>query len=114
MSFVTIHIEKAVFEVVDPRDVYYLEAEVDDTRVRLRGKRELVDVRPMDEVARAFARHGFVRIHRGWAVNLARVRQVRRREDGRDWEVRMQSPVNRILPVSREGWETLRKALGEG
>jgi len=29
MSFVTIHIEKAVFEVVDPRDVYYLEAEVD-------------------------------------------------------------------------------------
>jgi hypothetical protein len=28
--------------------------------------------------------------------------------------VRMQSPVNRILPVSREGWETLRKALGEG
>jgi hypothetical protein len=25
MSFVTIHIEKAVFEVVDPRDVYYLE-----------------------------------------------------------------------------------------
>jgi hypothetical protein len=45
---------------------------------------------------------------------IARVRQVRRREDGRDWEVRMQSPVNRILPVSREGWETLRKALGEG
>jgi hypothetical protein len=90
--------------------------------VRLRGKRELVDVRPLDEVARVFARHGFVRIHRGWMVNLARVSQVRRREDGcmhRGPEERgrprprMQSPVNRILPVSREGWEALRKALRE-
>jgi hypothetical protein len=29
MRFVTIHVEKAVFEVVDPRDVFDLEAEVD-------------------------------------------------------------------------------------
>jgi DNA-binding LytR/AlgR family response regulator len=114
VSFVTIHLEKAVWEVVDPADVYLLEAEGDNTRVRLRGKRELVDVRPLDEVAEAFARHGFVRVHREFMVNLSRVRQVRRREGGRDWEVPMQSPVNRVIPVSREAWETMKKALGEG
>jgi DNA-binding LytR/AlgR family response regulator len=110
MSFVTIHVENAVWEVVDPADAYLLEAEEDGTRVRMRGKQELVDVRSPDEIARVFALHGFVRIHRESMVNL---RQVRRREDGRDWEVRMQPPVNRVLPVSREAWRELRKMLGE-
>lgn len=36
-----------------------LEADLDDTRVRLRGRRDLIDLRPLDEVARAFAPHGF-------------------------------------------------------
>ena len=90
---VAIHLDKSVWDVVDPEDVYYLEAEEDNTLVRLRGKRELVDVRPLDEVAPTFVRHGFVRIHRSWLVNVARVRRVRRRKEGRDWEVRMQAPV---------------------
>jgi DNA-binding LytR/AlgR family response regulator len=85
MSFVTIHVEKAVWEVVDPADVYLLEAEGDNTRVR---------------------------ILREYMVNLARVRRVRRREDARDWEVRMQPPVSRVLPVSREAWPELKRVLG--
>ena len=110
---VAIHLDKSVWDVVDPEDVYHLEAEGDNTLVRRRGKRRLVDVRPLDEVAPAFLIHGFVRIHRSWVVNVARVAQVRRRKEGRDWEVRMQAPVNSVLPVSREGWLALQKALGE-
>ena len=36
--------------VVDPEDVYYLEAEGGETRVRLRSAKSLVDVRELREV----------------------------------------------------------------
>jgi DNA-binding LytR/AlgR family response regulator len=42
-----------------------------------------------------------VRIHRSFAVNLGRVRELRQRGDGAGWEVRLEPPVNRVLPVSR-------------
>ena len=35
-----------------------------------------------------------------WAVNLRRVREIRPMEDG-GWEVKLDPPVNRVLPVSR-------------
>ncbi len=48
-----------------------------------------------------FVPHGFLQIHREYVVNLRQIRQIRRRDDGRDWEVKLEPPVNRILPVSR-------------
>mgnify|MGYP006291182813 CR=1 FL=1 len=84
---------------MDPGEVYLLEAEGGETRVRMRGAEVLVDVRTFGELAERFAGHGFVRIHRSYAVNTARIRRVRPRE-GEGWEVKLDPPVNRVLPVS--------------
>lgn len=112
MARVALHVRDGLKEVVDPADVYFLQALEGGTRIRLRRARALVDVREFAELAPVFERHGFVRIHRGFCVNLERVRQIRRRAQGRDWEVKLEPPVNRVLPVSREAYTALLKRLG--
>ncbi len=87
--------------VVEPGDVYFLEAEGDDTLVRKRGRQPLRDLRKLGELSTFFAPFGFHRIHNEWMVNLQHVSEIRRRKTGPDWEVVMKPPVNRVLPVSR-------------
>ncbi len=98
---------------VDPADVYLLEAEGGETSVRTRRARALVDVRPLGELVELFLAHGFVRIHRSHAVNLARIRSIRPRH-GEGWEVKLDPPVNRVLPVSESRATELWQAFGEG
>lgn len=86
--------------VLDADDVYYLEAQGDETDVRLKGARRLRDVRSLGEVMDDLGPHGFVRIHRNHAVNPGRVREIRP-DDASGWEVRLEPPVNKVLPVSR-------------
>jgi len=45
-------------------------------------------------------------------VNLARIAEVRRRQKGRGWEVKLEPPVNRILPVSASAVKGLFEAFG--
>ncbi len=97
--------------VVDPADVYYLEAEGGETLVRLRSAKRLVDLRELGEVIPLFEPHGFLRISREAAVNLRRLRDIRIRPSGRDWEVKLEPPVNKVLPVSRAVLSTLWKAF---
>jgi DNA-binding LytR/AlgR family response regulator len=112
---VLLHVSDGLRELVNVDDVFYLEAVGDETRVRRRGARTLVDVRPLGELLPLFESHGFLQIHRSHAVNLRRIRQLRRRERGRDWEVKLEPPVNRVLPVSRDAYPSLVAALeGEG
>jgi DNA-binding LytR/AlgR family response regulator len=99
--------------LVDIDDVYYLEAEGGGTLVRLRGARTLRDVRRLPALLKLVESAGFVRIHRNHAVNLRRVREVRRQRDGVDWEVKLEPPVNRVLPVSRGSLKALLALLGE-
>jgi DNA-binding LytR/AlgR family response regulator len=75
--------------VVDLDDVYFLEASGTATLVRLR------DVRGVGELLAHLEDRGFVRIHRSYVVNLARVRELRL----------LDPPVNRVLPVSRTALE---------
>ncbi len=111
---VLLHLESGERRVVDPAEVYYLEVLEEATRVRLRSARALVDSRPAEEVMALFEPFGFLQIHREYAVNLRRLRTIRRRDNGRDWEVKLEPPVNRVLPVSRGALESLWKAFGEG
>jgi len=97
---------------VDPDEVYFLETAEGDTMVRLRSKRRLRDVREIRELMDVLAPHGFVRIHRSHAVNVRRVREIRP-VDGGGWEVRLDPPVNRVLPVSRREAPELFAAYGE-
>lgn len=111
MDRVVLHISDGLREVVDPQEVFYLEATDDETRVRRHGRKALLDVRSLGDLLPAFAPHGFVLIHRSYAVNLRRIRQIRKREDSRDWEVRLAPPVNRLLPVSRNAIPRLLATL---
>jgi len=99
--------------VLDPDDVYYLGARGGETEVRLRSCTPLVDVRPIGEVAPPFESFGFVRIHREHAVNITRIRLLRLQADGRDWELNLDPPVNKVLSIARDRLAGLRTALGE-
>lgn len=105
------HLQKQVFEAVDLEDVFILEAVGDETRVRLRGRKSKIDVRPIATICDRLGEGVFFRIHRSHAVNLDRVHLIRRRAAGRDWEVKMEPPVNRVLPVSRGSLEALIQAM---
>ena len=111
---VFLHLDDHRRRVVDPFDVYFLEADGGDTLVRLRGRRRKRDVRPLGEIERVFAPHGFVRVHSNHIVNARRILELRRRDEGRDWEVRLEPPVNVVLPVSRSKLRRLRELFGEG
>jgi len=54
-----------------------------------------------------------MRVHRSYLVNLERIREIRlRRGDPNDWEIKLGTPVNVVLPVGRGHVAALRKALG--
>lgn len=99
---------------VEPDEVFFLEAAGDETRVRTRGRRHLRDVRSLGEILARFPAGLFVQIHRSFAINAERVTEVRRRDSGRDWEVKLEPPVNRVLPVGRSRVRDLWAAYGEG
>ena len=97
------------WRAVDLEDVNFVEAEGDDSRVRLRSRRVLVDVRRLAELEELLAPVGFVRIHRSYLVNPARVLELRRRDGARGHEVVLEPPVNRVLPVSEVRLDALRE-----
>jgi len=97
------------WRAVDLDDVYLVEAEGDDCRVRLRSKDALPDVRRLSELEEILTPLGFVRTHRSYLVNPGRILELRRRGDARGWEVVMQPPVNRVLPVAEDRLGALRE-----
>jgi len=99
--------------VVDPADIYYLEAVGRTTLVRLRSANRLRDLRPCGDLATLLSSHGFLRIHRNHIVNLRRVLEVRQRGAGADWELCLEPPVRTVLPVSRQAIRWVRQAFGE-
>ena len=110
---VLLHLKASRLVVIKPHDVYYLEASGDETIIRRRGRKTLRDVRSLGEVMPAFELCHFHRIHDTWAVNLRRVREIRPQRDGRDWEVVMLPPVNRVIPVSRRRLPGLMRRFGD-
>ncbi len=108
-----IHLEPGLRQPVDPDEVFYLEAVGDETRVRTRSARTLTDLRRLGKLVEAFAPHGFLRVHRNHMVNLRRVSEVRRRPEGEDWELKLDPPVNRVLPISRDVLAEVWEAFGE-
>ena len=98
---------------IDPATVYYLEAAGDETIVRRRSARTVRDVRSLGELLPAFEPYGFRRVHRGFAVNLRRVREIKRRKEGDAWQLRMQPPVNRLLPIGPTHLAALWEAFGD-
>jgi hypothetical protein len=44
-------------------------------------------------------------------VNIARVHTLRLQADGRDWEVKLEPPVNLVLAIARDRLDALRAAV---
>ncbi len=82
--------------------------------MRLLSARRLRDVRAIGDLLEAVPGAGFVRLHRNHAVNVRHVLEVRRRSAQKGWEVKLEPPVNRVLPVGRTHLARLRAAFGEG
>lgn len=108
-----LHLGSGLRQAIDPDDIYFAEATGDDTEVRTRAARALRDVRPIGALEGPFLRRGFLRTHRNYLVNPRHVRQVRRRPQGDDWELKLDPPVNLVLPVSRSALAALWRAFGE-
>ncbi len=106
------HVSKNEHRVIDPHDVYFLRADGGETEIRLRSRTLLVDVRPIGEVAPLFEAFGFIRIHREHVVNLNRISLIRLQADGRDWELKLEPPVNHVFPIARDRLAAIRAALG--
>lgn len=100
--------------VVEPAEIYWLEADAEGTWVRLRRRERMLDRRPLGEVVEQLAPLGFLRIHRDHAVNLRRLAEVRRRTPGGDWEVKLEPPVNRVLPIARARLNEVLAVFGAG
>ena len=99
------------FRLVDPADIYYLQASDDDVLVKLRRGRPLRDHRTLGDIERDLPTPPFFRIHRGYIGNLGWVQEIRRKGSS-SWEVKMKPPVNKLLPVSRDRWAGLKRLLG--
>ncbi len=108
---ILLHPADSLLVPIDLSGVYYLEAVGGETLIRMRSSRPLKDVRPLGKLFPLFQRHGFLRIHRNHAVNLGRIRLIRRRKRSLDWELKLQPPVNRILPISRNALGKLKAAF---
>ena len=109
---ILLHLQGGKRIPVDPQEIYLLEAEGGETLVRTRRAQPLTDVRQLSELIDAFGPLGFAQIHRSWAVNLRRVREIRPASDG-GWEVKLDPPVNRVLPISRRRISALWERFGE-
>jgi DNA-binding LytR/AlgR family response regulator len=53
-----------------------------------------------------------LRIHKSYAVNLSRVREIVRRDQGAHWQLRLQPPAGKILPIGKKYLKSLWKAYG--
>jgi len=91
--------------------IFYVEAEGDDSLIRTARVKLFRHVEPLEDVEARLPSPPFFRIHRSYIVNLNRVLELRLRGE-RDYEVKMDPPVNKVLPVSRDRYPELAKLLG--
>ena len=111
---VLLHLQDGRRVPLEPEEIFLLEARGDETELRTRGRRRLRDVRALGEVIARLPPDTFLQIHRSVAVNVDRVTEIRRRPNGRDWELRLEPPVNRVLPIARGRVAAVWAAYEEG
>ena len=99
------------YRLVELGQIFYVEAEGDDSVVRTARAMLYRHVEPLEEVEPRLPSPPFFRIHRSYIVNLNRVLEIRLRGE-RDYEVNMDPPVNKVLPVSRDRYPELAELLG--
>ena len=100
-----------LIDLIEIDGIYYLEAQGENTLVRTRRKKPYRSVQRLGKLAGMLPAPAFVRCHREYIVNLNRVRSlVPRKSHG--YDLRLDPPVNRRIPIERDRIEDIRKVLG--
>jgi DNA-binding LytR/AlgR family response regulator len=98
-------------DLIEIDSIFYLEAKGDDTLIRTKRKKPYKSVQRLGKLAKKLPAPAFVRCHREYIVNLNRVRSLTPRKS-RDYDLRLDPPVNRHIPIARDRLEQIRKILG--
>ena len=98
-------------DLIEMEAIFYLEARGDDTLIRTRRKTPYHSIQRLKELALKLYDPAFVRCHREYIVNLNRVRALTPR-NSRDYDLRLDPPVNRRIPVARGRLEKILSIIG--
>lgn len=97
-------------DLIEIDKIFYLEARGENTLIRTKRKKPYKSVQRLGELARKLPAPAFARCHREYIVNLNRVRSLTRR-NSRDYDLRLDPPVNRRIPIARDRFENIREIL---
>lgn len=98
--------------LIERTEIRYVEAEGDYVRLHTADESYLVR-RSMSSIAEAWERHGFVRVHRSYVVNLRHVAQIEPYFN-QTLVIRVKNRSSTRLPVSRRRARELRERLEIG
>lgn len=97
--------------LLDPREIRYAEADQNKVWLTSDAGRLLAATRGLDHLERQLEGRGFMRIHRRFLVNLARVREIEQGFKGTLF-VTTDTHTHETVPVARRHAPELRQALG--
>jgi sigma-54 dependent transcriptional regulator, acetoin dehydrogenase operon transcriptional activator AcoR len=92
-------------------DVHFAESEGNDVWLSTDEGRLRAAAQGLDKLDRELADAGFLRVHRRYVVNLARVQEIERGFKGELFLV-MDSRTDNMVPVARRNAPAVRRALG--
>ena len=98
-------------DLIEIDAIFYLEAKEGDSLIRTGRKKPYRSVQRMHELAKRLPAPAFVQCHREYIVNLNRVRAITPRNN-RDYDLRLDPPVNHRIPISRKRLSNIHKILG--
>lgn len=98
-------------DLIEIGGIFYLEARGEDTMIRTKRKKPYKSIQRLGKLAKKLPTPSFVRCHREYIVNLNRVRSLTPRNT-RDYDLRLDPPVNRRIPIARDRLDKIRKILG--
>jgi DNA-binding LytR/AlgR family response regulator len=103
--------EDGTIDLIEIDGIFYLEAQGEDTLIRTKRKKPYKSVQRLGELAKKLPAPAFIRCHREYIVNLNRVRSITPRKS-RDYDLKLDPPVNRRIPIARNRFEKIRQIIG--
>ena len=107
----TVTYESGRIELIEMDRVFYLEAQREKTLIRIRRKKPYISIQRLGDIEKVLPKPAFFRCHREYIVNLNRVRSLLPRET-RGYDIKLDPPVNKRIPVARTRLTALRRILG--
>ena len=95
----------------EPDQIFYLESSGHDTRIRTARRTAYRSTQRISQLAAQLPTPPFFRCHERYIIHLGRIRSLRRRGKN-NYELRLDPPVNKLIPLSRHRVAEFRKLMG--